>query len=173
MTLSFFDCAKLEQRRAIDAFVRAVPDASMPLEMAEALKLGLDDDTMEADAEPTAEALAAATAMAVEKVPCFTSRGADYRKPLGDQYEALVGLVLTVLHGDVDRAPNPSIPHMPPGDSTALHPTATDPADCLRRSQARGRSSSAISSRRRPTRPRKGGASSRRRRTPRSRPDGA
>ena len=51
----------------------------------------------------TREAAAADAAPPPASAPRHDRRGHDYRKPLGDQYEAIVGLVLTALHGDVDR----------------------------------------------------------------------
>lgn len=116
VALSFFEGSALEGKpaklAAIRKFIKEVPMGEEMLDVNEALAIleqaEADGDKAKLAVEVT---LAEATADAAESTADVTAagvtspydrRGEDHRKPVGDQYEAIVGLVLCALKGDVE-----------------------------------------------------------------------
>ena len=116
-TLRFFDASpreaglggKAAQLRAIHDFIEEVPANSTPPTVVEALETmartaGQESKAKVREGVEAGISIEEAEALAAERSEAkpYSRRGEDYRKPVGDQYEAIVGLIFIALNGNMD-----------------------------------------------------------------------
>ena len=97
---------KPDQLKVIEAFMESVPGE--PLDVIGAIKAASEAEKDGDKVRARAQVLAATGLKAEddevssESSQWFSKRGIDYRKPIGDQYEAIVGLVFCAYKGDCE-----------------------------------------------------------------------